>query len=185
MTLRDVIISVSFLSALSFFSCGNSSSSSEEVSDDDRDNIASSLPNKSKFETDSKDAHGNVFMGKTVIPGFPYEMEDTCRVYPVLNLQNAYWQEPDGKYTYMYLFNNISDRDVVIERVEFESEPSDSAIVQLGASDLESEALTYVAIKVAKPYPKGFRRITFYLKGQETPEVHTMEVLEKMPIPEN
>lgn len=124
-------------------------------------------------------------MGKTVIPGFPYEMEDTCRVYPVLNQQNAYWQEPDGKYTYMFLFNNISDRDVVIERVEFESEPSDSAIVQLGASDLEPEALTYVAIKVAKPYPKGFRHITFYLKGQETPEVHTMEVLEKMPIPEN
>lgn len=174
MTFRDVIISASLLTALSLFSCGKSGSGQEEVRGDDRDEIST-----------TEETPGKVFKAETYIPGFRQELVDTPKVFPELNAKNGWWQEPDGKYTYSFSFQNISDRDVVIERVEFESEPSDSAIVSFWTGKMGPGALTLAVIKVAKPYPYGFRHITFHLKGQKTPEVHTMEVLEKMPVPED
>lgn len=188
MTLRDVIISAFLLTALPLLSCQKSDSVSEEVRCDTRDEIISSLSGNSESDTVrniTEETSGNVFKAETWIPGFPYEMVDTPQVYPHLNDKTFYWQEPDGKYTYKFSFRNISNRTVEIEQVEFESDPADSAIVKFCPEKLEPGTLTFVPIKVAKPYPKGFRHITFYLKGQETPEVHTMEVLEKMPIPDN
>ena len=124
---------------------------------------------------------GKVFKGDNVLPGRPTELVDTPKVFPQLNGKNAWWQEPDGKYTYAFHFTNVSDRTVTIERVEFETEPSDTPIIRFVKRPLRPTTFTLAVIKISKPWKPGLRHITFYLKGQETPEVHTMEILDKIP----
>ena len=168
--LRDVIISASLLTALSLFSCGKSGSGPQEVRGDTPDDIAT------KVETP-----GNAFKAENVLPGRPVELVDTPQVYPQLNGQNAWWVEPDGKYTYAFHFTNVSGREVTIERVEFETEPSDTPIIRFVTRPLRSTSSTLAVIKVSKPWKPGLRHVTFHIKGQKTPEVHTMEILEKIP----
>ena len=170
MTFRDVIISASLLTALSLFSCGKSGSGQEEVRGNDRDEIAT-----------TEETSGNVFKAENVLPGRPVELVDTPLVYPEFNGRNAWWVEPDGKYTYSFHFTNVSDRTVTIERVEFETEPSDTPIIRFSERPKPPGTSSHTAIKISKPWKPGLRHVTFYLKGQETPEVHTMEILEKMP----
>gem|GEM_PF-3087892 len=153
----------------------------------DLSNPSSPMPAKGKKSTGKIDPiadsnrTGNLFKAENVLPGRPVELVDTPQVFPQLNGQNAWWVEPDGKYTYTFNFQNISNRDVVIESVEFECDPSDSAIVRFHTGNIGSEWSTLAVIKVSKPWKPGLRHITFHIKGQETPEVHTMEILEKIP----
>jgi len=170
MTFRDVIISASLLTALSLFSCGKSTSGPEEVRGDDRDEIAT-----------TEETSGKVFKAENVLPGRPIELVDTPQVFPQLNGKNAWWQEPDGKYTYDFSFTNVSDRTVTIERVEFETEPSDTPIIRFSERPKTPGMSSLAVIKISKPWKPGLRHITFHIKGQETPEVHTMEILEKIP----
>ena len=153
----------------------------------DLGNPASPMPAKNGKSTRKEEviAGSNrtdkVFKAENVLPGRPIELVDTPQVFPQLNGKNAWWQEPDGKYTYDFSFTNVSDRTVTIERVEFETEPSDTPIIRFSERPKPPGTSSHTAIKISKPWKPGLRHVTFYLKGQETPEVHTMEILEKIP----
>ena len=150
-------------------------------------NPTSPTPAKSRKSTDETDPiadsnrTGKVFKAENVLPGRPIELVDTPQVYPEFNGQNAWWVEPDGKYTYTFNFTNVSGREVTIERVEFETEPSDTPIIRFVTRPLRSTSSTAAVIKISKPWKPGLRHVTFHIKGQETPEVHTMEILDKIP----